>query len=85
MPNLMRALYIKVEDTDGTEERVCKDQIIGSVTSGYDDRSKVVRDSENRILDRTSARFHTTRDSNGNLVSVDTADSGLLISRKNDG
>jgi hypothetical protein len=57
-------------------------RIIGSVTSGYSDDSAVVRDEKNRILGRTSDRFHTTRDAYGKLVSIDTSDPGLLIRRK---
>jgi len=57
-------------------------RIIGSVTTGYSDASAVVRDQGNRIAGRTSDRFHTTRDSSGKLVSINSADPGLLI-RKN--
>lgn len=35
-------------------------RIIGSVTSGYSDESAVVRNEGNRIVGRTSERFHTT-------------------------
>jgi hypothetical protein len=59
-----------------------KRRIIGSVTSGYDDRSAVVRDEQNQIAGRTSERFHTTRDNRGNLVSTNSPDPGLLINRK---
>ena len=57
-------------------------RIIGSVTSGDRDGSAVVRNEKNEILGRTSDRFHTTRDAHGNLLSIDTADPGLLIRRK---
>ena len=57
-------------------------RIIGSVTTGYSDTSAVVRDEGNRIEGRTSGRFHTTRDSGGKLVSINSADSDLLIRRK---
>jgi len=57
-------------------------RIIGSVTTGYSDTSAIVRNEENRIAGRTSERFHTTRDSHGNLVSVNSSDPGLLIRRK---
>jgi hypothetical protein len=50
-----------------------KNQIIGSVTSGFSDESTVVRDEHERIVGRTSERFHTTRDERGALVSVNTA------------
>ena len=59
-----------------------KRSIIGSVTSGYSDTSAVVRDEKNQITGRTSERFHTTRDGHGNLVSINSADPGLLIGRK---
>jgi hypothetical protein len=54
-------------------------RIIGSVTTGYSDTSRIVRDERNRIAGRTSDRFHTTRDSSGTLVAVNSADPGLLI------
>jgi hypothetical protein len=57
-------------------------RIIGSVTTGYSDTSSVVRDGENRVAGRTSDRFHTTRDSSGKLVSINSADPGLLIRKK---
>ena len=57
-------------------------RIIGSVTTGYSDTSAVVRDKGNRIVGRTSDRFHTTRDSSGKLVSINSADPGLLIRKK---
>lgn len=59
-----------------------KNGIIGSVTSGYDDESAVVRDAQNQIVGRTSDRFSTTRDAHGNLASIDTSDPGLLIHPK---
>ena len=57
-------------------------KIIGSVTSGYSDTSAVVRDEHNQIAGRTNDRFATTRDGHGNLVSINSADPGLLIGRK---
>ncbi len=59
-----------------------KGRIMGSVTSGFSDESTVVRDERNQITGRTSGKFHTTRDSHGNLVSTNTSDPGLLIGRK---
>jgi hypothetical protein len=59
-----------------------KNKIVGSVTTGFDDTSSVVRDEDNQITGRTSERFHTTRDARGGLVSNNTADPGLLIDRK---
>jgi YD repeat-containing protein len=67
------------------EKKVVRDgrgQIIGSVTSGFNDESTVVRDADNQIVGRTSDRFHTTRDEHGNLVSRNSADPGLLIRPK---
>jgi hypothetical protein len=58
-------------------------RIIGSITTGYSGgTSDVVRDEHNEITGRTSDLFHTTRDGNGNLVSINSADPGLLIRRK---
>ena len=57
-------------------------QILGSVTSGYSDESTTVRDRSGRVLGHTSDKFHTTRDSNGKLVSTNTASPGLLIKKK---
>jgi len=59
-----------------------KRRIIGSVTSGYvGSFETTVRDEQNHITGRTSERFHTTRDEHGKLVSINTADPGLLIGR----
>jgi len=54
-------------------------KIIGSVTTGYSDTSRIVRHERNHITGRTNDRFHTTRDSSGKLVSINSADPGLLI------
>ena len=59
-----------------------KRQIIGSVANGFSDESAVVRDEDNKLSGRTSERYDTTRDDHGNLVSINTADPGLLIRRK---
>ena len=60
-----------------------KRQIVGSVTSGYvGSFETIVKDEHEQILGRTSARFGTTRDEHGGLVSTNTADPGLLINRK---
>jgi hypothetical protein len=59
-----------------------KNRIIGSVTSGFSDESTVVRDEHEKIVGRTSERFRTTRDEHGGLVSVNSADPGLLINPK---
>jgi YD repeat-containing protein len=57
-------------------------RIIGSVTTGYSDTSKTVRDDRNQIAGRTNERFGTTRDAHGRLVSINSADPGLLIRKK---
>ena len=57
-------------------------RIIGSVTTGFDDTTAVVRDERNQITGRTNDRFETTRDAHGGLVSINSADAGLLINRK---
>ena len=59
-------------------------KIVGSVTMGYSGSfAKLVRDADDRIIGRTSERFRTTRDQHGQLVSINSADPGLLIGRKN--
>jgi YD repeat-containing protein len=57
-------------------------RIIGSVTTGYSDSSKTVRDDKNQIAGRTNERFGTTRDAHGRLVSINSADPGLLIRKE---
>ncbi len=54
-------------------------KIIASITSGFSDGTEVVRDAENHISGKVNQRFHNTRDAQGRLVSIDTADAGLLI------
>jgi hypothetical protein len=57
-------------------------ELIGSVTKGYSDTSSIVRDERNQILGRTNDRFQTTRDKNGKLLSINSADPGLLLGQK---
>ena len=58
-------------------------RIIGSVTTGFTGAfDAIVRDESGHLLGRTSEHFGTTRDEHGNLVSINTADSGLLIGRR---
>lgn len=58
-------------------------RIIGSVTTGFTGAfDTLVRDESGHYLGRTSERFGTSRDDHGNLVSINTADPGLLIKRK---
>jgi len=60
-----------------------KRRIIGSVTTGYTGAfDTVVRDDENHIIGWSSEKFQTTRDNHGNLVSIDSADPGLLLGNK---
>ncbi len=60
-----------------------KRQIIGSVTTGYvGSFETIVRDEQSHITGRTSEQFQTTRDKHGRLVSINTADPGLLIGQK---
>jgi len=56
-----------------------KNQVIGSVTTGFAGGSSVVRDAEGRLLGKTSELFHNTRDAEGKLVSTNTPDAGLLF------
>jgi hypothetical protein len=58
-------------------------RLVGSVTTGFEGSFEtLVRDDHDNIIGSTSERFGTTRDGHGNLVSVDTADPGLLLNRK---
>jgi hypothetical protein len=58
-------------------------RIIGSVTTGFTGAfDTIVRDGSGQYLGRTSEHFGTTRDDHGKLVSINTADPGLLIKRK---
>jgi hypothetical protein len=60
-----------------------KRQIVGSVTSGYvGSFEQIVRDEHERVVGTTSERFGTTRDEHGGLVSINTADAGLLINKQ---
>jgi hypothetical protein len=59
-----------------------RNRILGSVTTGYSDTSSVIRNERDQIVGRTNQRLGTTRDENGNLVSVNSSDPGLLIGRK---
>jgi YD repeat-containing protein len=59
-----------------------KRRIIGSATTGYTGSfDTLVRDQDEHIIGRTSESFSTTRDEHGRLVSINTADAGLLIGR----
>jgi hypothetical protein len=56
-----------------------RNQLIGSVTSGYSDSTDVARDEKGKLLGKSNQRFSTTRDVRNRLVSIDTADAGLLF------
>jgi YD repeat-containing protein len=59
-----------------------RNRLIGSVTTGFRGSFEaLVRDEQGNIMGRTSERFGTTRDAQGNLISLNTADPGLLINR----
>ena len=59
-------------------------RIIGSVTTGFTGAfDTLVRDEHSNIIGRTSERFGTTRDEHGNLISINSADPGLLIGKNN--
>jgi YD repeat-containing protein len=57
-------------------------KVIASITTGYSDLSSVVRDERNNVTGRTNDSFQTTRDSSGKLVSINSADPGLLIRKR---
>ena len=60
-----------------------KNKVVGSFTTGFKGSFEtVVRDGQDKVLGTTSERFGTTRDSNGKLVSLNTANPGLLLNRK---
>lgn len=68
------------------EKRYIRDgqnRIIGSTTTGFTGAFEtIVKDEHEQIVGTTSERFHTTRDEHGGLVSINSADPGLLINRK---
>jgi hypothetical protein len=59
-----------------------RNRVIANITSGFSFDESVVRDENNRIVGRVSPKSYVTRDSHNNLVSIDTADAGLLIKVK---
>jgi hypothetical protein len=57
-----------------------KHGIIGSVTSGFEGGFEtVVRDAHEETVGRTSGKFQTTRNAQGELISINRADPGLLL------
>jgi hypothetical protein len=60
-----------------------KNRVVGSITSGFVGAyDTIVKDEQERIVGRTSEKFHTTRDERGALVSTNSSDPGLLIRSK---
>lgn len=59
-----------------------QNRVIADVTSGLNQDSAVVRDRNGQILGRTNGLFQTTRRADGSLVSINSADPGLLIPKK---
>jgi len=55
--------------------------IIASITSGFSNNTEIVRESTTTSLARSTTTL-ATHGMPGKLVSVDTADPGLLIKRK---
>ncbi len=58
-----------------------RNELVGSVTSGYSDSTEIVRDEKGKLLGKTNLRFSNTRDACGRSVSIDTSDAGLLFRR----
>ncbi len=56
-----------------------RNRVVGSTTTGYAAGTSIVRDAEGRLLGKTSEQFHSTRDSQGKLISINTPDAGLLF------
>jgi hypothetical protein len=60
-----------------------KNRVIGSVTTGFvGSYETIVKDEHEQTVGTTSEKFNTTRDEKGGLVSINSADPGLLINRK---
>jgi len=58
-----------------------RNNLVGSLTSGYSDSTEIVRDEEGKLLGKTNRRFSNTRDAHGRLISINTPDAGLLFGR----
>ena len=58
-----------------------KNQIMGSVTSGFANCDTVARDHDGKVLGHANDRFNNTRDGSGHLVSRNVADVRLLFNR----
>jgi hypothetical protein len=61
-----------------------RNRLLGSITSGFSDSTEVARDAEGRLLGKANHKIGNTRDSHGGLVSIDTADAGLLFAGNDD-
>ena len=60
-----------------------RNRVIGSFTTGFEGSFEtLVRDEDDHVVGTTSERFGTTRDGQGNLISTNSADPGLLLTRK---
>lgn len=59
-----------------------KNQILGSITSGFANSDTIARDRSGRILGHANTRFENTRDADGRLVSRNIDDVGLLFRRR---
>jgi YD repeat-containing protein len=58
-----------------------KNQILGSTTTGFANGDIVARDRSGQILGHSNSTFQNTRDEEGQLVSQNSADVGLLFRR----
>jgi hypothetical protein len=61
-----------------------RNQLVGSVTSGYSDSTEIARDENGKLLGKTNRKFSNTRDAHNRLVSIDTPDAGLLFGGDDD-
>lgn len=58
-------------------------KILASVTTGFAQGLSVVKDTRDQIIGSTNSTFNTTRRGmSGSLVSINSADPGLLIPKK---
>lgn len=56
-----------------------KNKIIGSKTTNSTNGDTVARDRDGKILGHSNSKFRNTRDAQGRLVSLNTADIGMLF------
>src|SRR5690349_6343643 len=68
--NMPQKTYVR----DGSNRIIVTTQQVGD--------NVIARDEHGEILGRSSERFHTTRARDGRLVSINTADPGLLFSNR---